>query len=353
MARSGGRWRDLRIGQDCAYILDEKMRPIAPNVGAPRPNHLAGQRSQQVGGIATDLAIAIYIGIITLFANSTGLTYVLFPELGALTQSALQHPRGKLARAWVVLPLTPLLTAIIGIVLNRALNFGVESFTLSVATSILFIALLKSPVLPAISAGVLPLSLDVTSWTYPSSVFAGAVSLTLLAAAWRQFVPSDRNTAIPNVARLPGSATALRKYSWVPFFAAFVLVGAELATATGYHLLLYPPLAVIAYQMFAQAATCPWARRPLILPVVCTLSAAGGEVLVGLFGAGPLAACSTVLLATVLLRLFRLSAPPVVAVGLLPLMINDPVHSFPIVVGVGTLLLTATFKAWRQTGLTP
>lgn len=325
------------------------MKLTVPAAIATTKRPTEAPSSRQVGRLVTDVTSAIYIGFVSLFASSTGLTYVLFPELGALTHSALHQPTGKLARAWVMLSITPCLTAVVGIILNRTLHFGVDSLVLSVVTSIFLIALLRSPVMPAISAGILPLSLGVSSWRYPVSVLAGTVSLTLLILVWRRFVPSHVVAPIPKAAALSGGTAAPRDFSWVPFFSAFLLVGAKLASVSGYHLLLYPPLGVMSYQMFAQAASCPWARRPLILPVLCALSAAGGEALVALLGAGPLAAGSSALLATVLLRLFRLNVPPVVAVGLLPLIVSDPDHSFPIVVGFGTLLLVLAFKAWQQT----
>jgi hypothetical protein len=79
-----------------------------------------------------------------------------------------------------------------------------------------------------------------------------------------------------------------------------------LAKATGWRLILFPPLVVIAFEMFAHARVCPWARRPFALPVACVLCATAGVVLVTLFGGTPLS------------------------------------------VGVGTLLLTVSFLAWRR-----
>jgi len=42
-----------------------------------------------------------------------------------------------------------------------------------------------------------------------------------------------------------------------------------------------------------------------------------------------------------------LHVPPALAVGLLPLVMRQPTYTFPIAVGIGTLLLTMFFLAWR------
>ena len=128
---------------------------------------------------ATDCAVAIFIGCVSQFAEVTGLTFVLFPELAALTFIVFHQPASKVARAWVLLSVTPLVTAIIGVYLSRSMPFGVVPISLSIGTSVLLIAVLRSPIIPAISAGVLPLSVGITNWAYPASVFLGTAALTL------------------------------------------------------------------------------------------------------------------------------------------------------------------------------
>jgi hypothetical protein len=54
-----------------------------------------------------------------------------------------------------------------------------------------------------------------------------------------------------------------------------------LAQWSGWRFLLFPPLAVIGFEMFAHSASCPWAGRPLTLPLACALSATGGVAMVG------------------------------------------------------------------------
>ena len=60
----------------------------------------------------------------------------------------------------------------------------------------------------------------------------------------------------------------------------------------GFLPILFPPLIVIAYEMFAHPTACPWAGKPLALPAACVLMSAAGWGAVSLFGSdGVAAAC--------------------------------------------------------------
>ena len=58
-----------------------------------------------------DLAIAVFLALITLIANVTGMPYVLFPELGALGWVIFSDRRHPWARSPALLMLTPFLAA--------------------------------------------------------------------------------------------------------------------------------------------------------------------------------------------------------------------------------------------------
>lgn len=172
--------------------------------------------------------------------------------------------------------------------------------------------------------------------------------LVILSLAWRRIVPSsaDAGSTIDRaddaVERLPS------RYGWLPAYFLFIAVAALLAQVSGWHLLLFPPLAVIAYEMFAHPAVCPWAGRLIALPVTCTLSALVGVVLVQWFGPGPLAAAIAILFGMLLLRALKLHIPPALAVGLLPFVIDRPDFKLPFAVASGTVLLSLSFVGWRR-----
>ena len=142
---------------------------------------------------------------------------------------------------------------------------------------------------------------------------------------------------------------APRDYSWAPFFLGFLMVGILLVEATGWRLILFPPLVVIGFEMFAHDRVCPWAGRPLILPVACTSSVLAGVILVSLLGNTPLAAATSVIFGIAVLRVSDLHVPPALAVGLLPFVVAKPDYGLPVSVGIGTVLLAKSFLAWRET----
>lgn len=309
---------------------------------------LAGLAAASRAGLLFELASLLYIGVIALGAQLSGFTYVLFPELAALAHDILKRPHGTWARAPLLVIITPLLTAITGTLIARWLPYGVIAILVTVGLAIIIIRLLRSPVAPAISAGLLPVTLGVTSYWYPVSLLFGLGLLALITVVRRALSPAVRNPAsgcntLDDVLEeLPPD------YSWVPFFLIFLTGVALLAAISGERLLLYPPLVVIAFEMFAHTKVCPWARRPLVLPLACALTAAAGVFFVSLLGAGPFAAVLSMAFGVVMLRILALHVPPALAVGLLPFVMVHPTYGFPIAVAIGTFLLILSFLMWQR-----
>src|SRR5437016_4255017 len=143
-----------------------------------------------------ELIALVYIAIIAEIACATGAVYVLFPELGALSHDVMTRPRGTWASAPLLLAITPVLTGVVGIVFTRSLPYGYLSVLLTVAGAIAVILALRSPVAPAISAGLLPLVLGVKSWWYPPAIALGTVSLAALSIPWRKYCAAHAVTAL-------------------------------------------------------------------------------------------------------------------------------------------------------------
>ena len=211
------------------------------------------------------------------------------------------------------------------------------------------IRLLKSPIAPAISAGLLPLTLGVRSWWYPPSILVGTGVLALIATLRQRVAPVSRAAEMSESDLTDDIVEeAPSDLRWIPAFLAFLLLAFGVGRITGWRFVLYPPLVVIGLEIFAHSGECPWASRPLALPLACTMSAAAGVFLVGLLGAGPLAAAASILIGALVLRAFDLHVPPALAVGLLPFVMAHPDYRFPAAVAAGTLLQTTIFIAWRR-----
>jgi hypothetical protein len=292
-------------------------------------------------------------------AQCNGWHYLLFPGLAALSHDVLTRPWGKWASQPGRLIATPVLAAAIGTLVTRSLPFGVPAILLVVSACLVLLALLKSNIAPAIAAGALPLYLGIRSWLYPASIALSLVVLVLILLPWQRYCRHCRHRR-RNDANVGGSGanvddileTVPTGISWVVPYFAFLTAMALCATASGLRLVLFPPLIVIAYEMFAHPTTCPWAGKPLALPVACVLSATAGWAAVSLFGSGGIAAACAMVFGVVVLRLFKLHLPPALAIGLLPLVITSPgIHfpvSYPVSVAIGAGALTLAFQMYQR-----
>ena len=207
---------------------------------------------------------------------------------------------------------------------------------------LLLIGLLKSNIAPAIAAGMLPLFLGIKTWAYPASIGVSLVALVFIVLPWRRRCRLTYQDLDDVLETQPGgSAWAL------PFF-VFITAMAFCATTSGLRLILFPPLIVIAYEMFAHPTVCPWAGKPVALPAACFLTSTVGWVAVSLFGSGGIAAACAMAFGVITLRLLKLHMPPALAVGLLPLVIHSPDFKYPVSVAIGTGALTLAFQLYQR-----
>jgi hypothetical protein len=300
--------------------------------------------------LAGEVLALCYIAAIAEIAYATGAFYIMFPELGALSHDVFTRPRGTWAGAPALLAITPVLTGAIGIFFTRALPYGYVSVLLTVLGAVVVVVLLKSPIAPAISAGLLPLVLGIKSWLYPPGILLGTALLAGFSIPWKK-VSISHNWLAPfgpaevideAVERLP-----IGRY-WLIALIGFVVVAMFFVERTGLRFILFPPLVVIGFEMFGHPAICPWAKKPLVLPVACFVTAAGGLTFFKLLGAGPLSAACGMAWGIAALRLFNLHVPPALAVALLPQVMASPTIAYPLSVGIGTLLMTLWFLLYRS-----
>jgi len=297
---------------------------------------------------SADIAVAAFVGGVSGLAQMSGNALLLFPELGALSYGVFHRPNGPWATSPVLLVATPFLAGVVGTLVTRNLPYGVLSVLIVVISALLIIRLLRSPVAPAISAGLLPLTLGETGWWYAPSLVVGCGSLALISVIRRRLYPVSAGTEAAIHVEMPSGGAAGRDMSWVPFFTVFLVVSAACAIATGMRFLLFPPLVVIAYEMFSHSEDCPWAQRPLLVPVICGLTAAATMLIIGWLGAGPMAAALSALCGATVLRIFRLRFPPAVAVAVLPFVMTQPDFRYPVAVTIGTVILCVAFFLWRS-----
>jgi hypothetical protein len=299
--------------------------------------------------IGAEIIALGYIAIIAVIATATGAFYVLFPELGALSHDVITRPRGTWASAPVLLIITPVATAVIGIFFTRTLPYGYVSVLLTVAGAVLTIVSLRSPIAPAISAGLLPLVLGVRSWWYPPGILLGTVLLALLSQIWNRFCLARGEALAVTPQELRQDIMEQAPYDYRPILAlmCFVAIAVLAVKITGLRFILFPPLVVIGFEMLAHPDVCPWAAKPPMLPVACFLTASGGWLFWRIFGVGSIAAAASMGWGILVLRVFDLHIPPALAVALLPLVMNSPRITYPLAVAAGTAMMTLWFLAYE------
>jgi len=181
------------------------------------------------------------------------------------------------------------------------------------------------------------------------------IALSILSTLWRarsdRGSPDSAGIAWPDVDDVLESRP--HGFAWLVALLVFVAVTGSVAQLTGLHFILFPPLIVIAYEMFGHPESCPWAVRPLWLPVACTATALGGFVAVTHLGTGPFAVACTLVGGVLALRTFRIHMPPALAVGLIPFVMETPTALYPVSVGGGTLLLTVAFLLFQRLAPAP
>ena len=289
------------------------------------------------------------MALVVAAANGFHLFYILFPELGALVSDVLLRPGGKWAREPWKLVCTPVIGGAIGIVICRYMPYGVVSILTATVLCIGVVFDLKSAVAPAISAGVLPIVLGVTSWLYPACILGSLLILTGILLIWKRIPPGLLLMPIrdPDAKAIDVLESRPKGWRWLVALLLFVGVLGLAAQLSGWRFILFPPLIVMAYEMLGHPETCPWAKQPYTFPVVCTATAfVGLEADVGL-GVTPWAAALVVVFGCIALRIVRLRMPPAIAIGLIPFVLTTPSLKYPISVAIGTCALTLWFLLFR------
>jgi HPP family len=303
------------------------------------------ERNIPAARFLAEVLVVGYMGAVALAAHLTGIYLLLFPELAALSHDVMTRPQGKWAsQPWRIV-LTPTLTAIVGLFVTRNESYGAISVALVVTASLLIIKLLRSAIGPAISAGALPMVLNERSWMYPAAIFVGLVGLVAALWIWQRYgsfdTPSKYSTNDSRV--IDALETYPHDRFWVVTLLTFVLALGIPAQLTGLRFILFPPLIVMAYELFGHPEIPGWMARPALFPLVCVLTASIGVIACHLFRSSVVGVMLTVLCSIAILRAFKVHMPPALAVGLLPFVMTAPNIRYPTSVGIGTVALTLCF----------
>lgn len=306
--------------------------------------------SEAKSTVLAESVSVLFMSAIVGFANGLHAGYILFPELGAVSSDVLLRPNGKWAKSPWKLIATPTITAAAGVLINSRMHYGVLSILAGMCAGLAALRLLNSAVAPAISAGVLPIVVGITSWLYPLCILGTLSILTLLLIVWRatpygRLLAPDKGEDRNAVEILESKPSG--KWWFLSLFLFVTIVGLAAQIST-WRFILFPPLIVMAYEMLGHPDTCPWARAPYTFPLVCSAAALAGVEFRYWFGITPIAAATVLILTYLMLRLFRLRLPPALAIGLIPFIAPSPSVVYAYSVGIGTTALTLWFLLTRS-----
>lgn len=283
-------------------------------------------------GLAAPMIVCVFIASIAALGQWVHLPYLLFPELAALAYGVMTSPDGDWARARGHLFITPVIAAFMGTILSRYLGFGFGQICLSLATTVLCLSWLRSPIIPAISAGLLPVVLGIRTFDYPFAV--GAAILMLI--------------ALSRIVSKPSEAVAGRRNAWQAYphrglytYAAFMICLAAISCLPGGRLILFPPLAVIAFDRLVLGTDHLWRNRVPTLFLIGTLNTSIAALLFATWGTTSLTVGASIGAGIMLLWAFRSNVAPVLAIGLLPFVTHRGDVRIVVDIALGLAALSA------------
>src|ERR1700744_231037 len=78
----------------------------------------------------------VLLAVVAKAALLTGVIYILFPELAALSYDVFKRPAGAWARSPIMLAVTPAVTAAMGTVVTQAMMYSLWSVATTIAGAI-------------------------------------------------------------------------------------------------------------------------------------------------------------------------------------------------------------------------
>jgi hypothetical protein len=286
-------------------------------------------------GRSAHLAALALVMIMFAAAEIARAQEIVFPEIAALALGAWVMREAPWRATALTLWLSPTLAALTGVLLVRLhpgpLPVEIGAAFLLVAVQL---ALLRSAILPALSAAILPIVTRTGSWSYPLSVCVLAAIVSLGRAALARPVEGGGSEATA-----PRARAAHRALHWGKLLAGVLLVSA-VAWRSRWLFMMAPPLAVMFVEM-ANPEGALRARGGLVFLLLVIAACSGVFWIYALHRVmqAPmwLAACLSLGSILLVFHAVRLPFPPAAAIALLPAII--PARSlwlYPLQVSAGS-----------------
>jgi hypothetical protein len=137
-------------------------------------------------GFSWMIAFAIFVAVMGLAAQLTGLRFILFPPLIVMAYEMLGHPDTcPWAKRPYSFPIACFLTALGGLLAVRSLGAGPAAAAAGMVWGVIILKIFDIHMPPALAVALIPLVLPHPAIRYPLSVGIGTVALTCCFLAWR------------------------------------------------------------------------------------------------------------------------------------------------------------------------
>lgn len=282
------------------------------------------------------IMILFMVGI----AELSGEKEIIFPEIVALTIGAWIAEK----QPWTInkrkLFFLMTLASVFGVLVVRYLHIPLlAEVLLCFAFTGIALTLTRTTLLPIISACILPIYLNITSWVYPLSV--GVMSLMIIFLQWiMEKRRRPKNNYVPCVYNYK---IELKK--WAKLMIALAMI--SLIPFKSQNLFFIAPPLIVAFAEFSNVKS-PVRKHPYKIFAILVLAAVSGTVLrevLNLYLHLPLTACA-VLACVLLFATFErvnILFPPAGAILLLPLILNaNDLMMYPVQVTIGSLVFIVT-----------
>jgi hypothetical protein len=285
-------------------------------------------------------------------AEHSGQKEIIFPEIAALALGGwiMRKPpwQGPDFHFW----LSPTLAALTGILIVRF--FSYEPFFMTIGAFCLValqLKLLRSAVLPSVSAAILPIITCSESWYYPLSVCVLTGAIAIGRRLMNRGGPAQGPLkTLPLSPRSPATVSwSLPEIAhWARLLGGVVLV-TGIAVGSGLLFMIAPPLIVAFVELSKPGgALRDKGGKALFLLVSAAFAGVFWLQLVHEMLHGPLwlSACAAAATVFLLYHALRLPFPPAVAIALLPTIIpQESLASYPLHVLAGSAVFVILSKA--------
>ncbi len=291
--------------------------------------------------IITMMLIMVLFALVDVYAEKE----ILFPEIAALALGFWIFEKSPWQAGWLAIWVSPTLAALTGVLLLRYVPLPTISLiAIAFILVVLQLKVLRSEVFPSISAAILAIITQASSWLYPLSV-AILMGIIVLGKFLLEKFRGKQDSAESFAGLVELSE---KRNEFVPelIYWSKILAGVLIITAvalrSSFLFMIAPPL-IVAFVELSRPDQ-PLRRAPAKAILLLFLAASTGVLwfyLITEILHGPLWLFSGLALSTVfvMFHVLQASFPPVAAIALLPVLVPD-IHfwKYPLHVLVGSLI---------------